>query len=215
MNENWLRYNDHKMPINQTGPVCIPTSGATQIGHSDDPDLLEVLSLYEGANDEYDKDFDASVSTNSSISTKSGSGEDTVDAMATTSKMLRSRPTGSLQHISSACSTKSLNCASTNTIPFIEQNASLISYRDGFGSTENGLIHRHQRSFGLSINQEPFTNIVELPSPSSASLHSANGQIAIQELATKSNSAPILLKKERALDQFSRQLLVSRLLFLI
>lgn len=197
MDKSWIRC-DSKMPANQTDPVY---ANASPI--SDDPDLLEVLSLYEGATEDYDKDFDASVSTNSSLSAKS-SGDDTVDA----SICGANRATGSLQHISSACSSKSLNCSS-NTTKSMGRNSPFVNYRDDFGSSEMGLAH--QRPFGLAINSEPFRNIAELPSPSSASLHSANGQIALQELATKSNSAPILLKKEKALDQFSRQLLVRQI----
>lgn len=198
MDKSWIRC-DSKMPTNQTDPVYVNTS---PIGLSDDPDLLEVLSLYEGevATDDYDKDFDAAVSIDSSLSAKS-SGDDTVDA-----SIGANRATGSLQHISSACSSNSLNCSS-NTTKSMGRNSPVVKYRGEFGSSEIGLAQ--QRPFGLTINSEPFRNIAELPSPSSASLHSANEQIALQELATKSNSAPILLKKEKVLDQFSRQLLVS------
>lgn len=207
----------HTMPINQTDSICVSPSiiglHNTHHAHSaDDPDLLEVLSLFEGAStDDYDRDFDASVSTNSSLSAKSSSGgDDTTDACTILPQLARNRPatTHSLQHINTASSTKSLNYSSTNTIKSVGRNSPLTAYnRHEFGSTENGL--PHSRQFGLPLNSDTFTNIAELPSPSSASLHSANGQIAMQELATKSSSAPILLKKEKTLDQFSRQLLVS------
>lgn len=70
-----------------------------------------------------------------------------------------------------------------------------------------------QRPSCLTIDQEPFqshsTNMVELPSPSSASLHSGNGNILMQELSAKSNSAPLLLKKEKRKDDFVEEKMVS------
>lgn len=64
--------------------------------------------------------------------------------------------------------------------------------REAFGSFD-------RRPFGLQIGNEPYANIGELPSPSSASLHSGGHEpMAMQDqLTTKSNSAPILLKKEK------------------
>lgn len=77
--------------------------------------------------------------------------------------------------------------------------------REAFGSFD-------RRPFGLHIGHEPYANIGELPSPSSASLHSGGHEpVAMPEqLTTKSNSAPILLKKEKhRRDDFGGQKLVS------
>lgn len=67
----------------------------------------------------------------------------------------------------------------------------------------------------LALRQEPFQSLLspthfhELPSPSSASLHSGHESLGIQELTTKSNSAPLLLKQEKKRDDFAAQNLVS------
>ncbi|KAM8706878.1 hypothetical protein ACLKA7_011043 [Drosophila subpalustris] len=85
--------------------------------------------------------------------------------------------------------------------------------------------HKERAQLSLALRQEPFqsllsptaTNVtqlhhfVELPSPSSASLHSDTG--GIQELTTKSNSAPLLLKERehsRRCDDFAAQHLTLR-----
>ncbi|XP_049303081.1 uncharacterized protein LOC105233785 isoform X1 [Bactrocera dorsalis] len=85
-------------------------------------------------------------------------------------------------------------------------------------------IHQHLHGRGrergqlsLALRQEPFQSLLsptlfaELPSPSSASLHSGHESLGIQELTTKSNSAPLLLKKEKTRrDDFSGQKLTLR-----
>ncbi|XP_054747775.1 uncharacterized protein LOC129253431 isoform X3 [Anastrepha obliqua] len=82
--------------------------------------------------------------------------------------------------------------------------------------------HLHGRSrergqLSLALRQEPFqsllspTHFAELPSPSSASLHSGHESLGIQELTTKSNSAPLLLKQEKTRrDDFAGQKLTLR-----
>uniref|UniRef100_A0A1B0FIM8 Uncharacterized protein n=1 Tax=Glossina morsitans morsitans TaxID=37546 RepID=A0A1B0FIM8_GLOMM len=63
----------------------------------------------------------------------------------------------------------------------------------------------------LALRQEPFQSLMapthfhELPSPSSASLHSGHEILDTQELSTKSNSAPLLLKQEKRRDDFANQ----------
>lgn len=87
--------------------------------------------------------------------------------------------------------------------------------------------HKERGQLSLVLRQEPFQSLlspsataahqlhhfVELPSPSSASLHSGLGDTGgIQELTTKSNSAPLLLKERemsRRFDDFAAQHLVS------
>ncbi|XP_017847296.1 uncharacterized protein LOC108603213 isoform X2 [Drosophila busckii] len=82
--------------------------------------------------------------------------------------------------------------------------------------------HKERAQLSLALRQEPFQSLlsptvsqlhhfVELPSPSSASLHSDAG--GMQELTTKSNSAPLLLKeRERSqrCDDFAAQHLTLR-----
>lgn len=187
----------------------------------DDPDLLEVLSLCEGTNDEEDfnddidaltdekrmeKSIDASTATDSSSSyTKSSSAErddDSEIVLLRHHNKLRVPSACSLQHerlhavsFPVHYSDRSLNGSQTTR----SESGSAVA------SSENG----SRRPFGLQIANEPFPNILELPSPSSASLHSGHGNIVMQELTTKSNSAPILLKKERKRDDFNAQPIVS------
>lgn len=121
-------------------------------------------------------------------------------------------------------SDKSLNDSQTTKSEC--DSLSIVNRRDGFGSMDIGSgnggsasvingnasatsVLTPRRPFGLQLTHEPFHNIMELPSPSSASLHSGHGNIVLQELTTKSNSAPILLKKERKRDEFMGQTVVS------
>ncbi|XP_030369444.1 uncharacterized protein LOC115620377 isoform X2 [Scaptodrosophila lebanonensis] len=87
-----------------------------------------------------------------------------------------------------------------------------------------GRPHTKERAqLSLALRQEPFQSLLspnlhhfgELPSPSSASLHSGHeGGIGLQEqLTTKSNSAPLLLKereRSRRCDDFAAQHLTLR-----
>ncbi|XP_041674793.1 LOW QUALITY PROTEIN: uncharacterized protein LOC108111664 [Drosophila eugracilis] len=93
---------------------------------------------------------------------------------------------------------------------------------------QHAMKHKEKGQLSLVLRQEPFQSLlspsttaanqlhhfVELPSPSSASLHSGLGDTgAIQELSTKSNSAPMLLKERemgRRFDNFEAQNLTLR-----
>jgi hypothetical protein len=59
------------------------------------------------------------------------------------------------------------------------------------------------KSLTIPIEQEPFSDIVDLPSPSSTSLNSNKNFIL--DLGTKSNSAPILMKNNFIKDDFTCQ----------
>lgn len=191
----------------------------------DDPDLLEVLSLCEGTNDEEDfnddneslveerrmeKSIDASTATDSSSSyAKSSSAERDDDVLLRRHNKLRAPSACSLQNDRLQAvsfpvhySNKSLNGSHT----------ARSDSGSAAASSDNGSQFTPRRPFGLQITNEPFQNILELPSPSSASLHSGHGNIVMQELTTKSNSAPILLKKERKRDDFTAQPIVSQIL---
>lgn len=173
--------NEHIMPTNRTDSVGFPASKIdpancrnNRVSLVDDPDLLEVLSLYQGAMEgESDCDISTTDSTNSSISLKSFDHNKSQGSSNSLMVHLRPKNTDDLQEM--------------------------------HHGTKTSLAARHH-----SIkHSKMFTNIVELPSTSSASLHGGNEQIAIPELSTKSNSVPILLKNEK--DRFTRQLLVSPL----
>lgn len=79
--------------------------------------------------------------------------------------------------------------------------------------------HKDRNQLSLALRQEPFQSLLapthfhELPSPSSASLHSGHEILDTQELSTKSNSAPLLLKQEKRRDDFANQNVVSNLPF--
>lgn len=72
-----------------------------------------------------------------------------------------------------------------------------------------------RQQLSLALRQEPFQSLVtnghhfqELPSPSSASLHSGHDILDTQELSAKSNSAPLLLKQEKRRDDFANHYVV-------
>lgn len=193
-------------------------------GCGDDLDHLEVLSLCEGTTDEYDiieddylsddRKLDKSIDTTSSC-TKSSSAErdDDSDIVALRNRTNENRApiAFSLPHESHRLhaaslpihySDKSLNGSHTT-------KSESGSSSSGGSNMMNRTQHGPRRPFALHLNHEPFHNILELPSPSSASLHSGHGHITMQELTTKSNSAPILLKNERKRDDFIGQPIVS------
>ncbi|XP_053666877.1 uncharacterized protein LOC128715981 [Anopheles marshallii] len=61
-------------------------------------------------------------------------------------------------------------------------------------------IDAKRKQFFLTLDQEPFqplkSNMADLPSPSSTSLHSGHNHLIAEELGSKSSSAPVLLKDE-------------------
>lgn len=224
VDKTWVR---QESVTTQTSPTIQRSNYGQLVSQNsqDDPDLLEVLSLCEGTNDEEDfnddneslteerrmeKSIDASTATDSSSSyAKSSSAERDDDpdiVLLRRHNRLRAPSACSLQNerlhaISFPVhySDKSLNGSQTGR----SDSGSAAA------SSENGSHFSPRRPFGLQITNEPFQNILELPSPSSASLHSGHGNIVMQELTTKSNSAPILLKKERKRDDFTAQPIVS------
>lgn len=181
------------------------TSASTNC--ADDPDLLEVLSQCEGTNDEYDfneddeqcadHQSDKGRSDTQAAGSKNSSSERDDDSDVV---MLRN---GDVVVMRNDYSDKSLSSLKTTKSEW--DSVSMANHHDSYRSS-NGSILR--RPFGLQLTHEPFHNIMELPSPSSASLHSGHGNTLMQELTTKSNSAPILLKKERKRDDFVVQPIV-------
>lgn len=208
----WVRTDS---VMTQTGPDGSVHSALFTKSHStEDPDLLEVLSLCDGVSDDNDfgDDDDEEDHRNKSSPQKPlhnqsfgmespCSNKSSVDPEDEFEVVLRNHNTGSSVAGRRRCSQKSS----------AKYDIDHLVRREAFGSFDRNynLDLSGRRPFGIQINSEPFPNIGELPSPSSASLHSGHGQIAMQELTTKSNSAPILLKKEKRCDDFSGQKLVS------
>lgn len=123
-------------------------------------------------------------------------------------------------------STQSLNPKHIRSFPVKNNNYKIwndncnslpIGKRDVKSESRIPEIVLPRRPFYLTIDQEPFqqnnSNSVDLPSPSSASLHSGHGNLLLQELGAKSSSAPILLKKDGKND-FVEQKMVSLIIIL-
>lgn len=197
---------------------------------TEDPDLLEVLSLYEGVADAYDsieEDANDSEKKNEKITSSFGSGsscsskehadldDDNEEViLRNNNNMLcgfgnSQMPLRYTTSVPISLSSK-YSCNSVNRSDNKLCNENLLR-REAFGSFDRKYIKDSisRRPFGLQLNNETYQNIGELPSPSSASLHSGHGHIGMQDmLTTKSNSAPILLKKEKRRDDFAAQTMV-------
>lgn len=207
--------------------IIVPMSPLRKLRdfNADDLDNLDILSLCEGTTDEYDiteddylsddRKLDKSIDTASSC-TKSSSAERDDD-----SDVVILRNQSNSNRASSACSLpQESGRLHSTSYPIHYSDKSLHGIKsDGSTSSSAGsaTISNSSRSqlpprrpFVLHLHNEPFHhNALELPSPSSASLHSGHGHITMQELTIKSNSAPILLKKERKRDDFTGHPIVS------
>lgn len=178
----------------------------------DDPDLLDVLSLCEGTNDECDLNEDDEqcadrrmdedrLDNTLSVAAKNRNAERDEDSDVV---MLRN---GDIVVLRNDYSDKSLSSLKTTKSEW--DSVSMANHHDSYRSSNGSILQMPlRRPFGLQLTHEPFHNITELPSPSSASLHSGHGNTLMQELTTKSNSAPILLKKEHKRDDFVVQPIV-------
>lgn len=223
--KNWVRHESVMTQTCQTDEY--PSNIHSSTGCDDDMDHLEVLSLCEGTTDEYDiieddylsddRKLDKSIDTASSC-TKSSSAERDDDSDIVS---IRNRSNNKNRAPSTLYSLPhDVNRLHTTSLPIHYSDKSLNgshTTKSESGSSSSGassnvisrILHPSRRPFALHLNHEPFHNILELPSPSSASLHSGHGNITMQELTTKSNSAPILLKNERKRDDFIGQPIVS------
>lgn len=222
--KNWVRQESVMTQTNDDDMIetLSPSQKIRDCHIADDLDNLDILSLCEGTTDEYDiteddylsddRKLDKSIDTTSSC-TKSSSAERDDDSDVV---ILRNQT----NRTASACSLpqESVRLHATS-YPIHYSDKSLhgikseCSSSSSAGSTTISNSSRSQlpprRPFVLHLHNEPFHNVLELPSPSSASLHSGHGHITMQELTTKSNSAPILLKKERKRDDFTGHPIVS------
>lgn len=194
--------------MTQTSPISINVSHFKNNNNScDDPDLLEVLSLCGELNNDCDlpeKQFDDSLISNDS----SGFINDSTSDQDEHDIQFRSFTTnGAKKNRSISCMDKSSysKLSTKSDLPLARSNA--------FGSFDQKYI---RRPFCLQINEQSSSrNINELPSPSSASLHSGRSNMQLKELTTKSSSAPILQKKDRTKDDFVGQILVCLAVFFI
>lgn len=231
------------------------------VASSDDPDLLEVLSLCgsggEAANESQDDMLDEPAVKRSPEKAREAGGEydecqdefelgqhycecDCTDgdassasggggtASTTTPVVLRRKYSAAPPILVPLPSVPRRNQRSLS-LDHQQQQLQLQQQQQQLLLPPHKLWSRHNQKqraqLSLALRQEPFQsllspgttqltqlhNFVELPSPSSASLHSDAG--GMQELTTKSNSAPLLLKereRSRRCDDFAAQHLVSR-----
>ncbi|XP_055906378.1 serine-rich adhesin for platelets [Eupeodes corollae] len=194
----------------------------SSVASSDDPDLLEVLSLYDETHDDdaddigihHDHEHDhenEEFETGTFDGYDSGSGKGVVLRRRKSNLQINDSHGGSKDsaiHLlpylppppprAPKSRSHSLEVASPLPMPMpLRHELKAKDYRD-------------KGRLCLALRQEPFQSIIpsnfhELPSPSSASLHSGHESLGMQELTTKSNSAPLLLKKERKRDDFGGQ----------
>lgn len=97
----------------------------------------------------------------------------------------------------------------SQTLPFQKRTKSVAKELD----TPKRSDSVKSRPFGLPI-QDSYQNITDLPSPSSASLHSGRTNHKydsnfLQDMSSKSSSAPLLMKKDKVRDNFIEQKTVS------
>ncbi|XP_053674131.1 uncharacterized protein LOC128724430 [Anopheles nili] len=88
---------------------------------------------------------------------------------------------------------------STNSLPSEAVGHRNLALHLKFKSHQSA-IDAKRKQFFLTLDQEPFqplkSNMADLPSPSSTSLHSGHNHLIAEELGSKSSSAPVLLKDE-------------------
>lgn len=228
----WIR---RESVMTQTNPVSVRsinrTNSANGGGSDYDNDGIDNLSLYdanESENDEFlimmnnfeqcnaksvdgNKNMDNSFSTDSSSSTKLSIENDDENDVVLRNKMIYSSKSGFDKNVTRNAISFPVNYLvnAKNSYSLPHNNKRIITTN---ASKENGGATKvlPKRPFYLPLEQEPFqnnnsTNIVDLPSPSSASLHSGCGNLIVEELGTKSNSAPILLKKDAKNQKYAGQ----------
>lgn len=174
-NFTWVRTEN---VTTQTSPVLIQSGPFFKMNSTEDPDLLEVLSLCGALNDQ--TDFDENCCDGDSIE----------NALSITDEKDG--------YVKDRC----------NNI-VVKNDKSLVQYgtqprasthSDNFANYfKYSTTRSSDKKIPNSSKDENFHNASDQPFPSTASLHSGHN-IGLQELTTKSNSAPILLKNERKKD---------------
>lgn len=162
---------------------------------SDDMSLLEELSMYGGDSNEQDEDGSDSKDSSSPKLQPPGLVH---PRSVQYHKNQHSGGNGiPRQYAVHQLADKQLK-TSTNSLPSTSRNFSL---HHKFRNHQN-VIDAKRRQFFLPLEQEPFqqqtnrSNMTELPSPSSTSLHSGYSHLILEDLGTKSSSAPLLMKNE-------------------
>ncbi|KAH8318095.1 hypothetical protein KR074_008275 [Drosophila pseudoananassae] len=213
------------------------------VASSDDPDLLEVLSQCgsggEAANESQDDMLDEEKDSKSSKSRdyEECHGEFGICECDCTDGDASSASGGGGVTATPVVLRRKYVAPPPILVPRTQRSHSLDHYQPGVQLRRVLPIHHHHHhamknkergQLSLALRQEPFQALlspsanpgqqlhqfVELPSPSSASLNSGLGDSGgIQELTTKSNSAPLLLKERelsRRFDDFAAQNLTLR-----
>lgn len=211
---------------------------------NDDPDLLEVLSLCDDNNEGNELDLmldievyenqskngrlmDVSFGTDSSSSKLSTDHEEDSGVVLLRNKdrfgygNYNDRSAFSLPHGSGSRTIhKDSNNNNNNsikedcqqcsqTLPWQKRSKSATKELDTAKRSDAVKV----RPFCLPI-QDSYHNMTDLPSPSSASLHSGRmhhkyDSNLLQDMSTKSSSAPLLMKKDKVRDNFIEQKTVS------
>lgn len=155
---------------------------------SDDMSLLEELSVY----DSHEHDEDCSDSKEAETSSPRHQFHHPTSLQQPNLHHPHRRSPQSSSSFPNADKLKT----STNSLPSTSRNHSL---HHKFRNHQN-VIDAKRRQFFLPLEQEPFqpvkSNITDLPSPSSTSLHSGYNHLILEDLGTKSSSAPLLMKNE-------------------
>ncbi|GAB0092374.1 hypothetical protein DMENIID0001_073640 [Sergentomyia squamirostris] len=238
----WIRYENATTQTGRIRPVLKLLENNASFVSTDDPDLLEVLSLYDDNNAE-DDEFAISDSETSSRFQDDVTSEDTKSEKSVLGLrresheeddvMLRRRQLGdcvrnvkcldrvtmSVSYGPSVGACKTINNTSVvpenqcNSLPLTrrvtkERHFPLATNNTIDNMSDSALPTIKRRPFCLPVSQESFHTISQLPSPSTTSLHSGGNRrsaLMTQELTTKSNSAPMLMKKEPKRDGFTDQ----------
>ena len=159
---------------------------------SEDPDLLEVLSQYDGSESEFE-DYHPQIGSSDTLDNIKSIDMSFGTDSSSSDVVLRSK--NDLYSIDS----NKLHKGNASSLPTNSQTSSkrIFTINIKLKSCQN-VTESKRKTFYLPL--EPFqntsSNMVDLPSPSSASLHSGHGHLLAEELLAKSNSAPLLPKKD-------------------
>lgn len=196
--------------VNQSSEFGI--SGDSLHGCDDDVDHLEVLSLCDA--DEYDivehdydyildeRKLDKSLDTASSCTKSSSAERDDYSDVILLQNQSYSDPASSAYSLP-----QETQLSRTTSTPMTYSTKSVGGLMAAKSDNGRSIFPRN-KPFALHLNNDAYHNAMELPSPSTASLHSGHGRFTMQELSMKSSSAPILLKNERKKDDFIGQPIV-------
>ncbi|XP_055716215.1 uncharacterized protein LOC129810016 isoform X2 [Phlebotomus papatasi] len=218
----WIRYENATTQTGRMRPSLKLIENASFVS-TDDPDLLEVLSLYDDNNAEDDGFALSDSEASSKFQDESDQSIRRVPEVCEEEDVVLRRK-GSAPQVkcldrlimsySPSAPCKIIN--NTSVVPENQCNSLPLTRRvtkekylptiNGENVSDSSLPTIPRRPFCLPMSQESFHNISQLPSPSTTSLHSGGNRrsaLLVQELTTKSNSAPLLMKKEHKRDAFT------------